>query len=447
MLPKEMIPVRRRQVLAALWLCFGVIVSVLLPGTPSAAQVQSNPWEINQTVQSLKNSNTYALWVKEGTTDAYGTYSGDTVSIWTLDASGSQVKISPTYGPFPGWRVSELTPAFDGTLRLAWVMRTGDTYDTFQPVLSVWSLDVSANKTAISPTYGPYPGWQFYEMFPNPDGTTALYWKKTSYDSSSQPNGHQLSIWRIDAVGSRLSVSPTYGPYIGWYMLEGVPSFNKDGSSFLVWVNTGDYDTNGANYSGDQISVWKTDVQGSQTSIGPTYGRYAGWHFNGLYPAYDGTARLLWTSEGTYDDSDDYSGDTASVWSMDAKGKQTVLSPTYGPFAGWRADSLLAAPSSTSRLVWIKESDYTGAQSDYAGDQASIWSLNAADVQTSISPTYTLAGGHATGLSILPDGTERFEWDLGSSAAPDYNDTRLSLWSLDASNNRTATGPIYGPYF
>ena len=450
MLPKEMKPLRRRvlsrRVVAALWLCLSVAVSVLLPGTPSAAQAQTAPWTITYVTPSEKNPNSYALWVKHGTLNASGVASGDTVSIWTMDAGGHQIKISPTYGPYPGWEVYELLPAFDGTLRLLWTKPSGTTFATRQTAVSIWTLDVYANQTSIGPTYGPFPNWTAYELFPNPDGTSALYWKKPSFDSNGDPNGHQLSIWRVDSTGKQLSVSPTYGPYIGWYMQEAVPSFNKDGSSFVVWVNPGDYDENGTNYTGNQISVWKTDVQGNQTSVGPTYGRYAGWHFSELYPAYDGTARLLWTKDGTYDDDYNYSGETASVWSMNATGKQTALSPSYGPYAGWKADSLITAPSSTSRLVWIKPGT-TNDSGSYSGDLASIWSLNAANVQTSISPTYTLAGGYAGGLSVLPDGSERFEWDLGTGGNSTYDNARLSLWSLDASNNRTATGPIYGPYF
>ncbi len=439
-------PAPRSGILLAFWFCLiAVCLGAVFPGTACHAQAGSNPWTIQQTAPSLSNPNTYALWVKKGTTDSSGNYSGDTASIWTMDAGGNQVKISPTYGPYAGWRATELTSAFDGTLRMAWTMRSGRLASGFRSVLSVWTLDVYANRTAVSPTYGPFPGWQFYEMFPNPDGTSSLYWTKLASDSNSTVNGTLLSIWRVDSVGSQLSISPTYGPYAGWYFLEGVPSFNKDGSSFLVWVNDGDYDAN-SNYSGDQISVWKTDVQGNRTSVGPTYGRYPGWQFSELYPAYDGTARLLWTLPGTTDNNNNYTGDTASVWSMDAAGQQTTISPTYGPFPGWTVYSVNASLSSTSRLLWVLPGT-TDANGSYSGDSLSLWSLNAADVQTSISPTYTLAGAGSGGLSIMADGSERLEWDLGNSAASNYSDTQLSLWSLDASNNRTATGPIYGPFF
>lgn len=154
----------------------------------------------------------------------------------------------------------------------------------------------------------------------------------------------------------------------------------------------------------------------------------------------------LWVKQGATDSSGNYSGDTASIWTMDAKGNQVKISPTYGPFPGWTIYSVSAAPSSTSRLLWVLPGPAVGDGS-YSGDSVSLWSLNAVNVQTSISPTYTLTGGHSAGLTVLPDGSERLEWDLGENAANNYSDPQLSLWSLDASNNRTAAGPIYGPFF
>ena len=428
----------RLRVLAALWLCLAAVFLGL--ERPAHAQ-SSNPWQVQETIPSLKNSNTYVLWVKTGTTDSSGNYSGDMASIWTVDATGHQMAISPTYGPYPGWTASQLTPAFDGTLRMAWTMDSGKAAITRRTILSFWTLDVTANRTSVSPTYGPYPNWHFVEFFPNPDGTSSLYWQKYSYDGTGALNGTQLSIWAVDAVGSQLSISPTYGPYAGWFAYGGLPSFNKDGTVFVAWVNPGTTDSNG-NYSGDQLSVWKTDSRGNQTSIGPTYGRYPGWHFSELYPSYDGTARLLWTLPGTTDSNGNYSGDTASIWTMDATGHETTISPTYGPYAGWTANSLYAAPSSTSRLLWVLPGT-TDINGNFTGDQASIWSLNAADVQTSISPTYSASGGGTVdSLTVMPDGSERLSWDYGAISGS----TQFSLWSLDASNNRTATGPVYGPY-
>ena len=438
----------RCRISAALLLCCTAIFLITVPH-PALAQ-SSSPWTVQQTTFSLKTPLSYVLWVKSGTTDSQGNYSGDMASIWTVDATGHQMAISPTYGPYPGWHADELVPAFDGTLRMAWTMNSASTNSSgsaataYRSILSFWTLDGSGNRMSVSPTYGPYTGWQFYECFPNPDGTTALYWVKSTRDGSGAFNGTQLSIWAVDSVGSQLSISPTYGPYAGWYFREGIPSFNKDDTSYVVWVNEGTTDSNN-NYTGDQLSVWKTDGRGTQLSIGPTYGRYPGWQFNELYPAYDGTARLLWTLSGTTDSSGNYTGDTASIWSMDSTGHQTAISPTYGPYAGWSTNSLIASPSSTSRLVWTHPGT-TDSSGSYSGDLVSIWSLNAADVQTSISPTYSAgAGTMLDSLFALPDGSERLTWET-SSAASDYSNTEFLEWSLDATNNQTATGPLYGPY-
>jgi hypothetical protein len=253
---------------AVLLLCCAAVL--LTPVRPALAQ-SSSPWTVQETTPSLKTPLSYVLWIKSGTTDSQGNYSGDMASIWTVDATGHQMAVSPTYGPYPGWRAYELVPAFDGTLRMAWIMDGGSTNATYQSILSFWTLDSSGKRMSVSPTYGPYTGWQFFECFPNPDGTTALYWAKSTQDSSGNDNGNLLSIWTVDSVGSQLSVSATYGPYPGWYFREGIPSVNTDGTSYVVWTNEGTTDSSGDNYTGDQISVWKTDSRGKQLSIGPTY--------------------------------------------------------------------------------------------------------------------------------------------------------------------------------
>ena len=406
---------------------------------------QAGPWTVYETIPSFNSGNSHVMWVKRGTTDTAGHFSGDTVSIWTVDVNGNDMAISPTYGPYPGWHAYLLTPTFDGTLRMAWTQNTGTSSDGFSSIVSLWTLDGNANRTAISPTYGPYHGWQFFEEFANPDGTAALYWEKNKSDTGVVFDGSQLSIWTVDSVGSRLSISPTYGPYSGWYFGGALPSLNKDGTMFLSWVTHGANDTNNQ-YSGDKLSLWKTDGRGNRTAISPTYGPYPGWYFNQLYPAFDGTARLLWTQPGMNSSgTGTQDGDIVSVWSVDQFGTRTAISPTYGPYPGWTIDSIVAAPSSTSRLLWTTPGT-TNTQGGSSGDQASIWSLNTVGVRTSISPTYTAPGGTVSGLLVRPDGSENLSWEFGSNSGTSYNSTQFSLWDLDASNNRTVTGPTYGPF-
>ena len=426
---------------AVLLLCCAAILVTARP-----ALAQGSGWAVLETVPSLKTPLSYVLWIKSGTTNSQGNYSGDMASIWTVDATGHQMAISPTYGPYPGWRADELVPAFDGTLRMAWTMDTGTTADTTQNILSFWTLDGTGHQQAISPTYGPYPGWHFDECFPNPDGTTALYWAKNGYDSSGTLSNTQLSIWTVDSVGRQLSISPTYGPYPGWVFIEGIPSFDKNGTSYLEWINFGTTASSASKYTGDQISIWKTDSRGRQTSISPTYGPYPGWHSAGITPSYDGTARLLWGKSGTTDSQGNYSGDSASIWSVDATGHQISVSPTYGPYAGWTVSSFSAAPSNTSRLTWVYPGT-TDSAGNYSGDQVSLWSLNSANIQTSISPTYSAgAGGTLDSLFVMPDGSERLTWEYGADSISYYLGTQFLEWALDAGNNQTAAGPVYGPY-
>ena len=406
---------------------------------------QAGPWTVYETIPSFTSGNSHVMWVKTGTTDTAGHYSGDIVSIWTVDVNGHEMAISPTYGPYAGWHAYQLTPTFDGTLRMVWAQRAGTGDTGFSSIISLWTLDGLANRVATSPTYGPYTGWQFYEELTNPNGTTNLYWVKSKSDTGATLDGSQLSIWTVDSVGSQLSISPTYGPYSGWYFGGALPSFLKDGTWFLNWVTRGTFDSNN-NYSGDKLSLWKTDGRGNRTSISPAYGPYPGWHFSQLYPAYDGTARLLWTQPGSNSSgTGTQDGDIVSVWSVDQFGNRTSISPTYGPYPGWTINSIVAAPSSTSRLLWITPG-MVNAQGNLTGDQASIWSLNTVGVRTSTSPTYTVPGGTVLDLSVRPDGSENLVWEFGSNSGTSYNSTQFSLWDLDASNNRTVTGPTYGPF-
>ncbi len=420
-----------------LLLCLAALLGAL--GRPAPAQ--AGPWTVYETLPSFTSANSYVLWIKAGTTDPAGSYSGDLVSIWTVDAAGNQLAVSPTYGPYAGWRASQLTPAYDGTLRMAWKADNSD--GTPDSIVSLWTLDSRANLTAISPTYGPYSGWTLLEEYANPDGTAALYWEKID-DAGAPGSGSQISIWTVDARGNRLSISPTYGPYADWYFYEALPSFSKDGTSFIAWVNSGTTDADGA-YTGDELSLWKTDAHGSRLSISPLYGRYPGWFFDQISPAYDGTARLLWVQPGGADSAGSYAGDIVSLWSVNSAGGQPAISPTYGPFSRWTARMLVTAPSGASCLLWAQPGAYDSGSGSYSGDLASLWSLSAGNALTSISPTYAVPGAMVTGLDICADGSEHLAWQLGNTVSGD-SATRFSLWRLNSSSGLLAAGPTYGPF-
>ena len=429
--------------LTLFWLCLGVS----LPSLAAKAAEQAAPaWHIAQSVTNL-NGTTTVLWVKAGSYDSYNAYSGDTASVWTLDASGHQTSISPTYGPYTGWQISQLSPNYDGTLLLAWTNdATAADYSIWEQ-LSLWKLDARGSRTSISPTYGPYSGWLFHAISPQPNGTASVYWTMEGVtNSAGNYSGDALSIWTVDGINRLTAISPMYGPYAGWQFRDATPSiYTRDGSSFLLWVQEGSASSDASNaYSGDQVSIWKTDEFGNRTSLSPTYGPYIGWRASSLVPAYDGSARILW---GNYlSDPEGNVLTQVSLWALDSLGRQTSVSPTYGPYPGWSPESLYVVPDNTSRLLWVNPGT-TGADGTYSGDQASLWSLDAAGNQTSISPTY----GPAPGWSVLYepawDGTEKFLWEETDPNDPTVLPSSLSLWTLDSTSRVTVTGPDYGPYF
>ena len=528
-----------RFALTALWLGLGLMAG-LAAARPALAQA-SPGWHVAQSVTNPSGT-TFVLWTKAGATDAGGNYAGDLASVWTVDGTGHETAIGPTYGPYPSWRASQISANADGTVMVQWnhVLSGG-------VQASIWHMDGAGRQLSIGPTYGPYTGWTPGGLQPRANGTSSLYW------SNFSSGGQQLSIWTVDSSGRQLSISQTYGSYPGWITAGSSPS-PKDGSVFVSWVKSGTTDANG-NYSGDQLSIWKTDAAGNRLTISPTYGPYPGWRFGGLSPAPDGSARLLWSLYGATDVHGTYSGDTVSLWDVDSNGTQLAIGPTYGPYTGWSAVGLAVAADNSVRLEWTHQSDkaydgtysskttgsdgYTRDETDtvsngtvtghqtftngsqsgsldwtgtitpagnpYAGasltgsgtisfngtrsftvsrgdisldpdgsvrlswagtDPAtgslggktvrqtlasltvSIWSLDATGHQLSISPTYGPYAGWsaASGLTTLPDGTERLFWQYSANSSDNYQGTEFSLWSLNSANSSPTYGPNYGPF-
>ena len=423
-----------------LWLCVGFAA---LGITPQASAVPIPAWHIHSTFTNL-NGTTTMLWIKAGTYDNSGNYSGDTASIWTLDAMGNQKVVSPNYGPYTGWRVSEIDPNYDGSLLMGWVNVTSGSSSTVQELFSLWKLDATGSSRVVSSTYGPYAGWTVQGIAPQANGTTLVGWIKGGTYSGSTYSGDAISLWVMDPAGNRTIVSPTYGPYPGWQYREGIPSFyHRDGSNFLLLVQKGTTPSGGT-YSGDQASIWKVDEFGNRTSVSTTYGPYVGWRVTELTPAYDGSARLSWVNTGTATAGG--LQDQVSLWLVDISGNQTSVSPTYGPYPGWSPASLHVAPDNTSRLLWVKRGT-TDSNGVYSGDQTSLWSLNAAGHQTFIGPTYGPTPGWKATYGFTLDGSEKFLWEHTDPNDTSYAPSQFYLWGLSSSGTETSSGPTYGPYY
>ncbi len=432
---------------ALVWLCVGFIALGMTRNAHAQTTAPTPAWHINSTITNFDGTTTM-LWVKSGTTDANYNYSGDTVSIWTLNAAGHQVAVGPTYGPFTNWTVSELDPTYDGTLLLSWTHDTTDTStgNTLEQY-SLWSLNGTGYRTAVSPTYGPYPGWTFYGASQQPNGTTLVYWTQDGTDDNTGKNysGDALSVWVMSkTTGVRTIVSPTYGPYAGWRFQGSTPSFySRDGSSFLNWVNQGTTDASG-NYSGDQASIWKIDGNGNRTSLSPTYGRYAGWRAFYITPDHGNGARMVWEKSVPNATSGD--SEQISIWTLSVYGEQTAVSPTYGPYPGWYSYILEVKPDNTSRLMWTHPGTYD-ANNNYSGGEVSIWTLNAAETRTAISPTYGPTPGWDTEYGFTLDGSEKLLWQYRDPSDTTSDASRFYLWDLNSTDQMPVAGPTYGPYY
>ncbi len=172
----------------------------------------------------------------------------------------------------------------------------------------------------------------------------------------------------------------------GWQIQSVSPTFNGVAGRVL-WVKPGVTDVNG-NYTGDMASVWSLDANGHVTAQGPTYGPFPGATAAEIDTAPDGTTRLKWQTDGTYNKSGVYTGDEVSIWTLDGTGKKTAQGPVYGPYLGWTNEEVQVAPDNTTRMLWRYTGSYTG--SNYAGDKVTIWTLNSSGTATSQDDLWTL---------------------------------------------------------
>jgi hypothetical protein len=394
------------------------------------------------------------LWVKPGTSDTGGNYSGDIASIWSVDAGGNATAIGPAYGPFPGWKVQSMAVAADGTTRLQWeISGVSDTNGTYTgDTVSVWTLDQTGKVTAIGPAYGPYPSWRDEGFDVAPDNTTRLFWNKQGTTTNGTYGGDTVTVYTLDRTGTKVGTAPVYGPYSGWRTYN--YQIANDSTGRLFWTYEGTTMTNSdftTTYSGDTVTIWALDAGGRATAIGPAYGPFSGWRGFDFQIASDNTTRLLWTYEGSTDAKNNYSGNTVSLWAFNAAGKETVMGPSYGPYPGWRGEYFEIASDNTTRLFWDNSGTYSNGNGTgaYSGDQVSLWTLNTACQATANGPAYgPFPGWHTNEFSLAPDNTARLLWSTPGTTdtSGNYSGDTVSLWSLDTSGRETAIGQAYGPY-
>ncbi len=426
--------------IVGLWLLAG--------GAPASAQSGGGGWEVlNQAI--APDGSSRMLWINPGTTDNNGNYSGDLVSVWTMNSAGTATAQGPVYGPYPGWEAQNLRVAPDGTTRLQWVIpgTTDNNGNDSGDTVSIWTLDAAGNEQAEGDAYGPYAGWTNQDFEVAPDNTVRLLWNNQgSTDSSGNYTGDIVSVWTVNASGIATAQGQTYGPYVGWNV-SGYLDVAADSTTRLLWINQGTTDSNNS-YTGDEASVWTLNAAGTATAQGPTYGPFTGWYANDFQIAPDNTTRLFWGNADTTDSSGNPIIDEVSFWTLDASGDEIAEGPGYGPYPGWVADYFEIAGDNTVRLLWTNPGS-TDSSGNYTGDIVSLWSFNASGQALAKGTAYgPYVGWGVSDFEIAPDSTMRLLWtNPGTTdSSGDYTGDQASLWSLNKSGTATATGPAYGPY-
>jgi hypothetical protein len=333
---------------------------------------------------------------------------------------------------FPNqWVTSGINAAPSGATTLAWSKSDYSATDALlRETFQVWTLNASnaeTSKTALISREGP---WTISGGGLASDGSIRIAWVKPGTTSSGGVySGDTLNVWVLTAGGVKTSEGPVYTKGAGWYMEDLIVM--PDDTLRALWYKAGTTNSSGI-YSGDVISFWALDTEGTETSKGPSLNKGQGWYFNGDFNenlvAPDGTLQVLWD---TQPHSSTVAG-KATVWTVDSTGDESAKGPVFSKAAGWYAEALGIAPDSTLRLLWLK-----GTSSNSA--DVSVWSLDSSGTATSEGPDYSVPNGNFnTNFVVASDGTSRFLWSTYAAT-----DATITLWNFDSTGTLTEMGPIY----
>lgn len=370
---------------------------------------------------------------------------GDLVSIWKLDSAGRVLAKTPIYGPYTSagyywwspfaFRNRAMVVASDGSTSLLWAGAGANTER-----VSIWKFDSDLNRTAIGPTYGPYPYgsdgkkfWAPYEFTAAPNGALRLVWSVEDEDKGPGSMGGIVSVWSLDAKGVAASMGPAYGPFSdangdwggGQYQVA------PDGTARMLWVNM---KVAAGQAQNSEISFWTLSPAGEATHYGAVYGPYSSWRpMNFDIDTTDSTLRLLW-----YSNTLPFTGNTpVSTWTLSTQGAVTAIGPTYGPYKNWHVTHLYANADGTSTLDWSNFSAVEGIQQG----PFSFWTLDSVGQKSGPTPVYGPYGSWNLVDTARDPANDSFRL-LWASGNPEI----VSAWSLDAGGTNPAMGPVYGPY-
>lgn len=200
-----------------------------------------------------------------------------TYSAWDV-TDPDKPAILPTYGPYPGWSAAAITVGSDGQDRLLW--NFAGSHDFGQGSTgpaALWTIDAQGGFS--DQLYGPYETWSTAALGSSSGAVSHLLWHNT---------GGQASLWTIGALGD-VGVSPTYGPYDGGRWRAVGLAVGLQGERDLLWSHGPD----------SAASFWRVDASGSRTTLSPTYGPYAGFSCVALAADPAGGSSLLWSQPST----------------------------------------------------------------------------------------------------------------------------------------------------
>ncbi len=251
------------------------------------------------------------------------------------------------------------------------------------------ATDKDGNTRANPPTIGAYEG----------AAGAAKAATTTTLTSSVNPSQINQDITLTVVVSNGTQTPPTGTVQLGYNgaNLGSAGALTAGQITYtLTGLNTAGSYTFTATYSGD------ANNQGSVGTVTQTVSAAVHMH-------------LLW----------DKTDGTAALWTVNADG--TFSNVVYGPFAGWTAKAIAAAPNGSTYLLWTN-----------TNGQASLWHVTSLTAGGYTATQYgPYAGYRAVSLSVGGDGSPHLLWDKTDGTA--------LLWTINPANG-AFTYTSYGPY-
>ena len=276
--------------------------------------------------------------------------------------------------------------------------------------------------------------WYPIYTLQSPSGVSNLLWFEEVYNTSNVFLGSRAQLWALNSANAETSKGSVFAKGSGWGL--GDVQYASNGTLRSSWFKSGTF--TGGVYTGDSIQIWQMTAGGVETSEGPIYTKGAEWYSTGAGMLPDGTFRAIWVKYGTYGTGDVYSGDTVSIWTLNASGTETSEGPLLFKGAGWHYNGLVIASDESFRLEWSNEAAL-GGKAPVAATDAQIWTVSTSGAVTSQGPILSKgAGWNPLGLGIASsNNTLRLRWASDDYTTGIYS---VAVWALTTGGAETSEG-------